>query len=103
MDRKWAKKAGRENGLMDVVYDDDDVDMDVYGFDDVMAAGAGMRVWKYRFNGTKNFSVSCWKCVRRASFASTSNRSRLTRNTVNRGGTWTHCLDRQKLPPPLVV
>jgi hypothetical protein len=32
----------------------------------------GMRVWKYRFRGTRNRSVSCWKCIRRASLASIS-------------------------------
>lgn len=34
--------------------------------------GGGTSVWKYRFNGTSIFSVSCWKCVRMASIAAVS-------------------------------
>lgn len=67
--------------MIDDVYDDvmdADAVVDVAGL-----LGAGMSVWKYRFKGTKNFSVSCWKYVRRASFASTSFQSqRMSRQSV---------------------
>lgn len=38
-----------------------------YGDDDDDEEEVGTRVWKYLFKGTRNLSVSCWKCSRSAS------------------------------------